>query len=99
MVALNQQIAEMDKLIGARFREHGHTEIRASLPGLGWAPSSGPGFWPPPAATWTPSEPPDRLAGFGGVASAARDSGKISGNLHRPQPTTDASNGCSTPPP
>ncbi|GLW59319.1 hypothetical protein Kpho01_73290 [Kitasatospora phosalacinea] len=28
---------------------------------------------------------PDRLAGFGGVAPAPRDSGKISGNLHRPQ--------------
>ncbi|MDQ1005655.1 transposase [Streptomyces sp. V4I23] len=27
----------------------------------------------------------DRLAGFGGVATAPRDSGKISGNLRRPQ--------------
>ncbi|WP_422070765.1 transposase, partial [Streptomyces hoynatensis] len=26
-----------------------------------------------------------RLAGFAGVAPAARDSGKISGNLHRPK--------------
>jgi transposase len=25
----------------------------------------------------------DRLAGFAGVASAARDPGKVSGNLHR----------------
>jgi transposase len=28
---------------------------------------------------------PDRLAAFAGVAPAARDSGKISGNLHRPE--------------
>lgn len=28
---------------------------------------------------------PDRLAGFGGVALVPRDSGKISGNLRRPQ--------------
>ncbi len=28
---------------------------------------------------------PDRLAGFGGVAPVPRDSGKISGNLKRPQ--------------
>ncbi|MFE3901975.1 transposase [Streptomyces sp. NPDC059153] len=28
---------------------------------------------------------PDRLASFGGVAPASRDSGKISGNLRRPQ--------------
>lgn len=28
---------------------------------------------------------PDRLAGLGGVAPAPRDSGKISGNLRRPQ--------------
>lgn len=27
----------------------------------------------------------DRLAGFGGVAPEPRDSGKLSGNLHRPQ--------------
>ena len=28
---------------------------------------------------------PDRLAGFAGLAPAPRDSGRISGNLHRPQ--------------
>lgn len=28
---------------------------------------------------------PDRLAGFAGVAPAPRDSGRISGNLHRPK--------------
>jgi transposase len=28
---------------------------------------------------------PDRLAGFAGVAPAPRDSGKITGNLHRPK--------------
>ncbi|WP_328600680.1 IS110 family transposase [Actinomadura physcomitrii] len=28
---------------------------------------------------------PDRLAAYGGLAPAARDSGQVSGNLHRPQ--------------
>jgi transposase len=33
----------------------------------------------------TAFDSPDRLAGFAGVAPAPRDSGKISGNLHRPR--------------
>ncbi|WUH88681.1 IS110 family transposase [Streptomyces sp. NBC_00433] len=83
VIALNQQIAEMDKLIGARFREHGHAEILASLPGLG--PILGAEFLAATGGDMDAFGSPDRLAGFAGVAPAPRDSGKISGNLRRPQ--------------
>jgi transposase len=73
----------MDKLIAARFREHEHAEILASVPGLG--PILGAEFVAATGGDIDAFGTPDRLAGFGGVAPAPRDSGKISGNLRRPQ--------------
>ena len=35
VMTLNQQVAEVDKLIEARFRDHHHFEVITSLPGLG----------------------------------------------------------------
>ncbi|WP_162001795.1 hypothetical protein [Streptomyces violaceusniger] len=52
-----------------------------SLPGIG--PFSAPSSSSPSAAAWTRS--PDRLAASVGVIPAPCDSGKIGGNLHRPQ--------------
>ncbi|MFI6561139.1 transposase [Streptomyces sp. NPDC050534] len=52
VLALNQQVAELDKAIEARFRDHHTFEVITSMPGLG---------------------------------VILRDSGKISGNLRRPQ--------------
>ena len=83
VIALNQQVAEMDKFIAARFREHRNAEILASLPGLG--PILRAEFLAATGGDMATFASPDRLAGFGGVAPAPRDSGKISGNLHRPQ--------------
>ncbi|MFF7159667.1 IS110 family transposase [Streptomyces sp. NPDC008139] len=84
VIALNQQIAELDRHIAARFREHEHAEILASLPGLG--PILGAEFLAATGGDMEAFGTPDRLAGFGGVAPAPpRDSGKISGNLRRPQ--------------
>ncbi|WP_330328841.1 IS110 family transposase [Streptomyces sp. NBC_00536] len=83
VIALNQQVAEMDKLIAARFREHRDAEILAGLPGLG--PILGAEFLAATGGDMDAFATPDRLAGFGGVAPAPRDSGKISGNLRRPQ--------------
>ena len=70
VMALNQQIAEMDKLIAARFRERHHAEIRASLPGLG--PILGAEFLAATGGDMAIFETPDRLAGFSGVAPAPR---------------------------
>ncbi|MEV6293805.1 IS110 family transposase [Streptomyces sp. NPDC051896] len=83
VMRLNEQIAETDKLIEARFREHKHAKVIASMPGIG--PLLGAEFLAATGGDMTAFESSDRLAGFAGVAPAPRDSGKISGNLHRPR--------------
>jgi transposase len=84
VMRLNEQIAETDKLIEARFREHKHAEVIASMPGIG--PLLGAEFLAATGGDMTAlGGRQDRLAGFAGVAPAPRDSGKISGNLHRPR--------------
>lgn len=83
VMALNKQIAETDKLIEGRFRQHRHAEVIASLPGIG--PLLGAEFLAATGGDMDTFENADRLAGFAGVAPASRDSGKISGNLHRPK--------------
>ncbi|MFE0512873.1 IS110 family transposase [Streptomyces sp. NPDC058964] len=83
VMALNQQIAEMDKAIEARFREHQAYEVITSMPGLGVI--LGAEFLAATGGDMDLFGTADRLAGFGGVAPVPRDSGKISGNLHRPR--------------
>ncbi|MET7686060.1 IS110 family transposase [Streptomyces sp. NPDC005423] len=83
VIVLNQQIAEVDKLIEARFRDHHHFEVITSMPGLGVI--LGAEFLAATGGDMAAFGTPDRLAGFGGVAPVPRDSGKISGNLRRPQ--------------
>ncbi|WP_406409315.1 IS110 family transposase [Streptomyces sp. NBC_01643] len=83
VMRLNEQLAEIDKLIEARFREHKHAEVIASMPGIGSL--LGAEFLAATSGDMTAFGTPDRLAGFAGVAPAPRDSGKISGNLHRPK--------------
>ncbi|MFJ2598621.1 IS110 family RNA-guided transposase [Streptomyces erythrochromogenes] len=83
VLSLNQRIAELDKLIEARFRDHRHFDVITSLPGVGV--TLGAEFVAATGGDMSVFGTPDRLAGFGGVAPAPRDSGKISGNLRRPQ--------------
>jgi transposase len=83
VMALNQQIAELDKAIEARFREQRDFEVITSMPGLGVI--LGAEFLAPTGGDMSAFGTADRLAGFGGVAPVPRDSGKISGNLHRPR--------------
>ncbi|WP_327388319.1 IS110 family transposase [Streptomyces sp. NBC_01207] len=83
VMALNEQVAELDKLIEARFRDHQHFEVITSMPGLGII--LGAEFLAATGGDMAVFGTPDRLAGFGGVAPVPRDSGKISGNLRRPQ--------------
>ncbi|MCX4586264.1 IS110 family transposase [Streptomyces sp. NBC_01481] len=80
---LNRQVAELDKLIEARFRDHHTFDVITSMPGLGIV--LGAEFLAATGGDMTAFRTPDRLAGFGGVAPVPRDSGKISGNLRRPQ--------------
>lgn len=83
VMGLNEQIAEIDKLIGARFREHELAEVIASMPGIG--PLLGAEFLAATAGDMSRFGSSDRLASFAGVAPVPRDSGNVSGNLHRPR--------------
>ncbi|MES4886362.1 IS110 family transposase [Streptomyces sp. NPDC000349] len=83
VMTLNQQVAELDKAIEARFREHRDFEVITSMPGLGVI--LGAEFLAATGGDMTAFGTADRLAGFGGVAPVPRDSGKINGNLRRPR--------------
>lgn len=83
VMSLNEKIAEIDKLIEGRFREHELAEVILSLPGMG--PRLGAEFLAAVGGSLEGFPTADRLAAFGGVAPAPHDSGKTSGNLRRPQ--------------
>jgi len=83
VMTLNEKITETDKLIEGRFREHELGEVITSMPGIG--PTLGAEFLAAVGGSLAAFPTADRLAAFAGVAPAPRDSGKVSGNLHRPQ--------------
>ncbi len=83
VMALNEKIAETDQFIEGRFRRHRHAEVIAGMPGIG--PVLGAEFIAATGGDTDAFDNADHLAGFAGAAPAARDSGKISGNLHRPK--------------
>ncbi|MGW4690751.1 IS110 family transposase [Streptomyces sp. WAC06614] len=83
VMGLNEQLTEIDKLIAARFREHGLAEVISSMPGIG--PLMGAEFLAATAGDMGRYGSADRLASLAGVAPVPRDSGNVSGNLHRPR--------------
>lgn len=83
VITLNEKVTEIDKLIEGRFREHELAEVISSVPGIG--PILGAEFLAAVGGSLDVFPSADRLASFAGVAPAPRDSGKVSGNLHRPQ--------------
>lgn len=83
VIGLNEQIAEIDKLIADRFRDHELADVIASMPGIG--PLLGAEFLAATGGDMTRFASADRLASFAGLAPAPRDSGAVSGNLHRPR--------------
>ncbi|MGY4742177.1 IS110 family RNA-guided transposase [Streptomyces sp. B21-108] len=82
VMALNEQISEIDKLIEGQFREHELADIVLSVPGIGTV--LGAEFVAAVGGSLDDFDSPDALAAFAGVAPAPRDSGKVSGSLHRP---------------
>ncbi|MFF0000062.1 IS110 family RNA-guided transposase [Streptomyces avermitilis] len=82
VIALNERIGEIDGLIEERFRSHELADIVQSLPGVGAV--LGAEFLAAVGGNLDGFASPDALAAFAGVAPAPRDSGKVSGNLHRP---------------
>jgi transposase len=81
--ALDEEIAELDALIEARFRDHPRAEVIAGLPGIGI--SLGAEFIAATGGDMSMFGNANRLATFAGVAPAPRDSGRIHGNNHRPR--------------
>lgn len=83
VMALNEKITETDKLIEGRFREHELANVITSMPGIGT--TLGAELLAATGGSMDAFPTPDRLAAFAGVAPAPRDSGQVSGNLHRPK--------------
>ncbi|MFD9421035.1 IS110 family transposase [Streptomyces goshikiensis] len=83
VMALDEEIAEIDALIEGRFREHPHAEVILSLPGMG--NQTGAAFIAATGGDMDTFGSADRLAGYAGLAPAPRDSGRVSGNLRRPR--------------
>jgi transposase len=83
VMALNEQVKQVEQLIEGRFLQHEHAAVIASLPGIGTI--LGAEFLAATGGDMDFFGTPDRLAGFAGLAPAPRDSGRIRGNLHRPK--------------
>ena len=83
VISLDEQIAEISALIEARFRDHPHAAVILSLPGIG--PVLGAEFIAATGGDMAAFGTADRLAAFAGLAPAPSDSGRVTGNLHRPR--------------
>lgn len=83
VLRLREEVEEVESQLETRFRRHKHAESLLSIPGFG--PLLAAEFIAYTGGTLTTFESADRLAGISGVAPVPRDSGRISGNLHRPK--------------
>ncbi|MGC4984689.1 IS110 family transposase [Streptomyces sp. DT193] len=83
VLALDEEIAELDALIEARFNEHRHATVIRSLPGMGTL--LGAEFIAATGGDLEAFGTADRLASFAGLSPVPRDSGRVSGNLRRPR--------------
>lgn len=83
ILALGEELAELDELISEKVLEHRHTEVLLSMPGFG--PVLVAEFLGATGGDISVFQSADRFAGVAGLAPAPRDSGRISGNHHRPR--------------
>jgi transposase len=83
VIALDEEIAEVESLIEARFRDHPAAKVILSLPGMG--PMLSADFLAATGGDMAAFGSADRLAGYAGLAPAPRDSGQVSGNMRRPR--------------
>ncbi|SCG12321.1 Transposase IS116/IS110/IS902 family protein [Streptomyces sp. MnatMP-M27] len=83
VLALDEEIAELDALIQARFNEHRHATVIRSLPGMGTLLSVE--FIDATGGDLDAFGTADRLASFAGLSPVPRDSGRVSGNMRRPR--------------
>ena len=83
ITAIDAELVEIDQRITSRFNEHENAEILQSMPGFG--PILAATFLANIGGDLRAFESANRLASVAGVAPAPRDSGRISGNHHRPR--------------
>lgn len=83
IMAIDTDIAELDEEITQRFQQHPDAPILVSMPGFGVV--SAATFLANIGGDLQAFETVDRLASMAGLAPAPRDSGRISGNHHRPR--------------
>lgn len=83
MVELNSELAELDARIADRFRTRHHAPVLASMVGIG--DLLGAQFLAATGGDMAVFASADHLAGYAGLAPTPRDSGRRTGNLHRPR--------------
>lgn len=83
ILRFNDELAEIDQMISARFRTHSYASILTSIDGVGEL--LGAEFLAAIGGSLDGFPSADHLAGYAGLAPAPRDSGRRTGNLHRPK--------------
>lgn len=83
ITAVDAELAQLDQEIEHRFQDHESADVLLSLPGFG--PLLAATFLANIGGNLEAFETVDRLASVAGLAPVPRDSGRISGNLHRPR--------------
>lgn len=82
ITAIDEEIAHLDEQITTCFDAHPDAQILTSMPGFGTV--LGATFLANTGGDLSAFETVDRLASVAGLAPAPRDSGRITGNHHRP---------------
>lgn len=83
ITAIDAEIADIDEHIATRSADHRSAEILTSMPGFGIVLAAT--FLAQIGGNLDGFDTVDRLACVAGLAPVPRDSGRISGNLHRPR--------------
>ncbi len=83
IMAIDVDVAQLDAEIEERFEQHPDAPILLSMPGFGVVLAAT--FLANTGGDLSTFENVDRLASVAGLAPAPRDSGRISGNHHRPR--------------
>jgi transposase len=83
VIELDRQLAELDKMISDRFQKHHHAAIISSMVGIG--DLLGAEFLVATGGSLSGFASANHLAGYAGLAPTPRDSGRRTGNLHRPK--------------
>ena len=83
LTRIDTELAALERGITQTFMSHNDAQTLLSVPGFG--PILAADFIANTGGDMTAFQTADRLASVAGLAPAPRDSGRISGNLHRPK--------------